>query len=107
MLWAKHDKVRIPNMPRMVMIIIALDRYTGGLADIRGRLEDMRGRPEDGIAGESDKLEELIGKFRRSFVETEVKKLRLITKNELVMLLDNNILLGGMRKDLEDLRDEM
>ena len=104
MLWVSHDKVRIPNMPRMVLIIIALDRYTGGLADIRCRLEDMRGRPEDGSKDESY---ELISKFRRSFVETEVRKLRLITKEELEMLLDHNVLLGGMRKDLEDLRDEM
>ena len=107
MLWVSHDKVRIPNMPRMVLIIIALDRYTGGLADIRCRLEDMRGRQEDGGRDEPDKLEELICKFRRSFVETEVRKLRLITKEELEMLLDHNFLPGGMRKDLEDLRDEM
>ena len=107
MLWVSHDKVRIPNMPRMVLIIIALDRYTGGLADIRCRLEDMRGRQEDGGRDEPDKLEELICKFRRSFVETEVRKLRLITKEELEMLLDHNFLPGGMRKDLEDLRDTM
>ena len=104
MLWVSHDKVRIPNMPRMVLIIIALDRYTGGLADIRCRLEDMRGRPEDGSKDESY---ELISKFRRSFVETEVRKLRLITKEELEMLLDHNFLPGGMRKDLEDLKDAM
>ena len=107
MLWVSHDKVRIPNMPRMVLIIIALDRYTGGLADIRCRLEDMRGRREDGGRDEPDKLEELICKFRRSFVETEVRKLRLITKEELEMLLDHNFLPGGMRKDLEDLKDAM
>ena len=104
MLWVSHDKVRIPNMPRMVLIIIALDRYTGGLADIRCRLEDMRGRPEDGSKDESY---ELISKFRRSFVETEVRKLRLITKEELEMLLDHNFLPGGMRKDLEYLKDAM
>ena len=107
MLWVSHDKVRIPNMPRMVLIIIALDRYTGGLADIRCRLEDMRGRREDGGRDEPDKLEELICKFRHSFVETEVRKLRLITKEELEMLLDHNFLPGGMRKDLEDLKDAM
>ena len=107
MLWVSHDKVRIPNMPRMVLIIIALDRYTGGLADIRCRLEDMRGRQEDGGSDEPDKLEELICKFRRSFVETEVRKLRLITKEELEMLLYHNFLPGGMRKDLEDLKDAM
>ena len=107
MLWVSHDKVRIPNMPRMVLIIIALDRYTGGLADICCRLEDMRGRQEDGGSDEPDKLEELICKFRRSFVETEVRKLRLITKEELEMLLDHNFLPGGMRKDLEDLKDAM
>ena len=35
MLWVSHDKVRIPNMPRMVLIIIAI----AGVAMVLFQLE--------------------------------------------------------------------
>lgn len=90
---AVHDKVPVPNMPRMVMILIALDRYTGGLEDIR-RLKDSREN-------------ELIKKFRETFVKTEVKKLCLITREELEILIEKDRSLGATKNDLIALKDVM
>lgn len=92
-LMVRHDKVMIPNMPRMVMINIALDRYTGGMEDIRRQ--------------GGDRKDELICSFRRQFIETEVKKFQLITKKEIEMLLENDCSLGAEREDLIGLRDAM
>ena len=86
----KHDKVTIPNMPRMVVILIALDRYTSGLEEIR-RLKDSR-------------EEELIGLFRKEFVDTEVMKLKLITREEVGIFIDNDCSLGAKKEDLKKLK---
>lgn len=86
----KHDKVTIPNMPRMVVILIALDRYTSGLEEIR-RLKDSR-------------EEELIGLFRKEFVDTEVMKLKLITREEVGIIIDNDCSLGAKKEDLKKLK---
>ena len=86
----KHDKVTIPNMPRMVVILIALDRYTSGLEEIR-RLKDSR-------------KEELIGLFRKEFVDTEVMKLKLITREEVGIFIDNDCSLGAKKEDLKKLK---
>lgn len=86
----KHDKVTIPNMPRMVVILIALDRYTSGLEEIR-RLKDNR-------------EEELIRLFRKEFVDTEVMKLKLISPEEVGILIDNDRSLGAKKEDLKELK---
>lgn len=86
-LLVKHSKVTIPNMPRMVIINIALDRYFSRLEGIR-RLKDGR-------------TEELIGLFRKAFIETEVKKLCLLTKEEITMLLENDCVVGVRREELK------
>lgn len=92
-LWVRHDKVSIPNMPRMVLIIIAFDRYSSGLEDIR-RLND-------------DKKDELTAIFRDAFIKTEVTKLALITEKEIRILLENDRTLGAKKEDLEDLVGHM
>ena len=92
-LLAVHDKVTIPNIPRMVMISIALDRYATGLDNIR-RLENSR-------------TDELIAVFRKAFTDTEVIKLNLITKDELGILLEKDCTLGARREDLKELLELM
>lgn len=92
---AAHDKVTIPNMPRMVLNLIALDRYTSGLEDIR-RLKDSE---------ESEV--KLIKAFRENFIKTEVEKLCLITREEAGILLENDRSLGAMKEDLEALINAM
>ena len=90
---AVHDKVTIPNIPRMVMISIALDRYATGLDNIR-RLENSR-------------TDELIAVFRKAFTDTEVIKLNLITKDELGILLEKDCTLGARMEDLKELLELM
>lgn len=92
-LLAVHDKVTIPNIPRMVMISIALDRYATGLDNIR-RLENSR-------------TDELIAVFRKAFTDTEVIKLNLITKDELGILLEKDCTLGARMEDLKELLELM
>ncbi|MDO5132467.1 MAG: hypothetical protein Q4D81_05755 [Eubacteriales bacterium] len=90
---AERNKMAVPNLPRMVVINIALDRYLSGLEEIRRARE-----------GGND---ELIRMFREAFLKTEVKKLRLITKEEIEMLLDNDRSLRAEKEDLKELKDAM
>ena len=90
---AVHNKVTIPNMPRMVMIMIALDRYTSGIEDIR-RLKDSREN-------------EMITLFREDFIKTEVTKLCLINREEAEILIETDRSLGAMKSDLIALKNDM
>jgi hypothetical protein len=77
----------------MVMIMIALDRYTSGIEDIR-RLKDSREN-------------EMITLFREDFIKTEVTKLCLITREEAEILIETDRSLGAMKSDLIALKNDM
>ena len=48
--------------------------------------------------------EELIGLFRKEFVDTEVMKLKLITREEVGIFIDNDCSLGAKKEDLKKLK---